>query len=228
MIITFISDTHSLHNNINLPGGDLIIHAGDFSSRGYKHELKNFLKWFSKLNYDEKIFISGNHDWNFQDNPEISKNLVNEYKEKGIIYLQDDHTYIGDYPDLIKIYGTPWQPFFLNWAFNLPRNGQELKNKWDNIPQDTDILITHGPPFGHLDKVINKNDNLGCELLNNRVNTIKPKIHIFGHIHTGYGYKLSNGTHFINASVLNEQYYIKHNPITIDWNEKENIIKNFL
>lgn len=224
MKITFISDTHNKHNEITkyLPGGDLIIHAGDFSSMGYDHELTNFLKWFSKLDYTNKIFIAGNHDFCFQDSPYKSKDVVNQYEDEGVTYLQDDFIYIGDHPNLVKIYGTPWQPEFMGWAFNLPRNGWELEQKWNDIPNDTDILITHGPPFGHLDKVIGRTDNLGCELLEKRINDFKPKIHTFGHIHTGYGYKTNDNTHFVNASVLNEHYINANIPLTVEFDNKLN------
>lgn len=226
--ITFISDTHNRHNHISsyLPGGDLLICAGDMTSMGHEHEIINFCKWFDKIdNYDEKIFIAGNHDWGFQDNPLKSKNIVESYKS--ITYLQDDFIYVGEHPDLIKIYGSPWQPEFRNWAFNLPRMSDQLKDKWDNIPNDVDILITHGPAYGYLDKVIGGYENLGCELLLNKIKEIKPKIHVFGHIHSASGYIFDGNTHYINASILNEQYICEYKPLTIEWDKKTNEI-NFL
>lgn len=223
MIITLISDTHSKHNQItqDLPGGDLIICAGDISSRGYDHEIKNFCKWFEKLPYDKKIFIVGNHDFYFKDNPLKSKEIIDQYK---ITYLQDDYIYIGEHPNLVKIYGSPWQPEFCNWAFNLPRDGQELEDCWSLIPNDVDILITHGPPNGYLDRVTGRYEMLGCEKLAIRIKEIKPKIHVFGHIHSGYGYGY-DGTHFINAAVLGEDYAYNNKPLTIDWDCKTNEIK---
>lgn len=225
MKISFISDTHDKHGRIehDLPGGDLIICAGDISSMGYYHEIKNFCEWFEKLPYTEKVFIAGNHDFGFEDSPSRAEEVYSKYK---VNYLQDDLFIFGEYPG-IKIYGSPWQPEFFDWAFNLPRNGEELQEKWDNIPADTDILITHGPPWGHLDVVKGKTENLGCELLRKRVDLIKPKIHVFGHIHSGYGYKFENDTHFINASVLNEQYMYKQSPVSITW-EKETNKLNFI
>ena len=139
MKITFISDTHNKHKSItgDLPGGDLLIHAGDISSMGYKHEIQEFCKWFNSLdNYDTKVFIAGNHDWGFQDSPKQSKEIIDSYK--WIDYLQDEELgfQIGEGP-MVKIYGSPWQPEFYNWAFNLPRNGWELEQKWNDIPEDT-------------------------------------------------------------------------------------------
>lgn len=225
MIITFISDTHSKHNRIfrnDLPGGDLLIHAGDISSMGYAHEIRNFCDWFTKLHkYTYKIFIAGNHDWGFELDNEKYRNLVNTYDN--IIYLQDESVYIED----VKIYGSPWQPEFCNWAFNLPRNGKQLEKKWSLIPSDTDILITHGPAYGYLDKVEGDAFNLGCEILIDKIKKIKPKIHVFGHIHTGHGYSFDGSTNYLNASVLNEEYIYAQKPITIDWDKDTNEI-NFI
>lgn len=206
--ITVISDTHGKHKQItsDLPGGDILIHAGDISSMGYEHEIQQFCKWFNDINdYDNKVFIAGNHDWGFQNNIDKVQEILNSYKT--IDYLQDSHLQTGpDINNLIKIHGSPWQPEFYNWAFNLPRNGTELLEKWNAIPDDTDILITHGPAWGYLDQVIGRPKHLGCELLTQRIKAIKPKIHICGHIHSGRGYTFDGDTHFINASVLNEDY----------------------
>ena len=224
MKITFISDTHTKHKQVTdlLPGGDLLIHAGDFTSRGYKHEIQQFFKWFSGLNnYTHKIVVAGNHDLMFEDDPKQTKEIVSEYPNA--TYLQDDLELIGDdYSTAVKVYGSPWQPEFYNWAFNLPRMGWELQQKWDDIPVGVDILVTHGPAWGHLDTVVGQSMHLGCELLANRINIVKPKIHVFGHIHTGYGYKFDNGTHYFNASVLNEQYIFTQKPLTVDWNPETN------
>jgi hypothetical protein len=133
-----------------------------------------------------------------------------------------DHTHTIDG---VKIYGSPWQPEFYNWAFNLPRNGKELQETWSNIPNDTEILITHGPPWGHCDVTPYGNLNVGCELLRVRVDELKPKIHVFGHIHSGYGYKFHEGTHFINAAVLGERYSYDNKPLTIDWDPITNKVE---
>ena len=226
MIITLISDTHGKHNQItqDLPGGDLLIHAGDISSMGHQHEVQQFCKWFNNVdNYDHKIFIAGNHDWGFQNNTEKIMEIANSYKT--VDYIQDETIQVNNDDKMVNIYGSPWQPEFYNWAFNLPKNGPELAAKWAAIPDNTDILITHGPAFGVLDTVAGKMwDNLGCQLLTNKIKTIKPKIHVCGHIHSGYGYYFDGDTHFINASVLNEEYQYANKPITIDWNGETNEI----
>ena len=224
MKITFISDTHTMHNELNgqLPGGDLLIHSGDIMNSGYKkQEIHDFCKWFEAQDYTHKIFIAGNHDRMFEDHPLESNTIVNNYD---VTYLQDDEDII----DGVKIYGSPWQPWFYDWAFNLPKGGPGLYSKWEAIPKDTGILVTHGPPQDHLDVSgpPHNEPHLGCAMLRVKVDAQPPKIHVFGHIHGGYGYKFHNGTHFFNASVLNERYDQVNEPITIEWNPETNEIKN--
>ena len=233
MKISIISDTHNKHKFVHhdLPGGDLLLHAGDISSMGYEHEIESFASWYDKIiTYDHKVFIAGNHDWGFQNNSEKIKGLLTGYKT--IDYIEDDWITVGDSdphdPNVqtVKIWGSPWQPEFYNWAFNLPRNGEELKSKWDMIPEDIDILITHGPAWGFLDDVEGRRgQHLGCELLAERIKQIKPKIHICGHIHSGHGYYYDGHTHYFNASVLNERYLYSHTPWNIDWDPITNEIK---
>jgi Icc-related predicted phosphoesterase len=228
--ITFISDTHGKHKQIteDLPGGDIIICAGDISSMGYEHEIREFLAWYSRLNqYTTKIFIAGNHDWGFQDNVEKVKQILLQYPN--VVYLQDDMHLLGedhdDYEQRPKVWGSPWQPEFYNWAFNLPRNSPEMWEKWLMIPENTDILITHGPAHGVLDKVIGGWENLGCEMLAQRIKDIKPKIHVCGHIHSAYGYQFVDETHYFNAAVLGEDYrYSKNKPISFIWDRDTNSI----
>ena len=192
----------------------------------HKKEVIEFLDWFSSIkNYDKKIFIAGNHDRILENDPTWSSLTIKDYTN--LIYLQDEGFLIYDMEDdsSVKLYGSPWQPEFFNWAFNLPRNGEEMKSKWDAIPKDTDILITHGPPFGHLDIPGGQSIRVGCEMLRHRVDEIKPKIHVFGHIHGSSGYYYNGHTHFINASILNEQYLYTNLPVSIEWDLITNGIK---
>jgi Icc-related predicted phosphoesterase len=231
MRITVISDTHTKHGLIpltDLPGGDLLIHAGDIMNSGYnKNDILDFCTWFHSLEqYDKKIFIAGNHDRMFENHPEGVEELLNIYLD--IDYLQDEayDLYDLDTDTSTKIYGSPWQPEFYAWAFNLPKNSLQLAAKWEAIPDNTDILITHGPAFGTLDTVVGRPwDNLGCELLAERIEVIKPKIHVCGHIHSGYGYEFKDDTHFFNAAVLDEQYEYTQKPMTFDWDKETNTIE---
>ena len=228
MIITTISDTHTKHKQLknDLPGGDLILHAGDISSMGYLYEIEKFCEWFAKTNYKTKVFIAGNHDFGFQDEVAKCKEIVEKYD---VVYLQDDLHLLGEdwdpYDERIKIYGSPWQPEFCNWAFNLPRNGEQLYQRWNNIPDNIDILITHGPSWGNLDIVKGRTDNLGCSLLAGRIEKLKPKIHVCGHIHSAYGYKFDGTTHYINASCLNEKYFYENKPLTFNWAPETNEVE---
>lgn len=223
MKLVFISDTHTKHQQLtpHIQSGDLIICGGDFMSSGkFEKQATDFLDWFNDLDFKHKIYIAGNHDVLFEL-PGVVKYMKTKYPD--LIYLEDSGIRINE----SLIWGSPWQPRFFDWAFNIDRNSQELKSKWDMIPTNTDILVTHSPPQGHLDTSGPpwNEPNLGCELLRDRIDTIKPKIHIFGHIHGSYGYKFNGYTHFINASVLNEQYNYVNKPIHVEWNSITNQIQ---
>jgi len=212
--IVFISDTHNKHNYLTSKGmgnilgsGDVLVHSGDCTSMGKSHEIKNFLDWFSNTDFTHKIFIAGNHDFGF----ELNHDIADEYKEKGVHYLFDSGVEI----DGIKFYGSPWQPEFYDWAFNLPR-GEKLAEKWAKIPGNTDILITHGPAHGMLDWTMT-GQRVGCEDLFHRIMEVQPKIHVCGHIHCAYGQKSFHGVEFLNASVLDERYEHSNKPIVINY-----------
>lgn len=208
--IVCISDTHNLHEQINIPDGDVLIHAGDATIRGTEPEVENFLRWFAKLPHQHKIFVAGNHDWLYETNNRFARILTANF---GIKYLQDSSIEI----EKLKIYGSPWQPRFFDWAFNLNR-GAELAEKWELIPEDTDVLITHGPPNGILDEVprLYSIENTGCEELRKRVEIVRPKLHIFGHIHCGYGQIEDFGVKFINAANCDEEYNATNAPVVVD------------
>jgi Icc-related predicted phosphoesterase len=199
-----ISDTHCRHHNLKLPEGDVLLHAGDISYKGHKEEIVDFLKWFSKQDFAYKIFIAGNHDFYLEKAmlPEIESLIP-----QNVIYLNDSGLTI----DGINIWGSPITPWFFNWAFNRHR-GDDIKIHWDLIPANTDILITHGPVLGIHDTVINS-QHVGCRDLLEKVKEIKPKVHICGHVHEGYGITQKFGTKFINACILNESYELVNKPV---------------
>ncbi|MGL5979382.1 MAG: metallophosphoesterase family protein [Phocaeicola sp.] len=207
MKIIFISDTHGKHHQIELPEGDMIIHSGDISGRGRVNEVEDFLGWFTSLDCKYKIFIAGNHVFYFENK---SQNSIQELMPEGVYYLCDSSVEIGGF----RIYGSPITPFFYNWAFNRHR-GNDIKRYWDVIPDDKDILITHGPAYGILDRTVG-GDNVGCEELLSAIKSKKPRYHLFGHIHEGYGVFEEDGTIFINGSSLDENDLTVHAPITIE------------
>lgn len=201
-----ISDTHGKHQ-FELPEGDVILHAGDVSSRGLKAEIERFLDWFSGLDYQYKIFIAGNHDFFFEQAPQTE---IEAMIPKDLIYLNDSGVEIEG----IKIWGSPIQPWFYDWAFNRQR-GPDIQKHWDLIPEDSDIVITHGPVFGILDRTAS-GQVVGCEDLLPVIQRIAPKVHLCGHIHEAYGTRQVGETLFINASILDLRYTIAHTPVVFD------------
>lgn len=202
-----ISDTHCRHKSLKLPKGDAIIHAGDLTYKGERTEVLDFLDWFARLNYTYKIFIAGNHDFYFEKkSPAILQTVI----PPQVIYLNDSGVTINN----INIWGSPVTPWFYNWAFNRAR-GADINRHWKLIPPQTDILITHGPAYGILDQIINGN-NTGDKDLRKRIEEIKPKVHICGHIHEAYGSTKLGGTRFINATVLNESYELVNPPVVFE------------
>jgi len=202
-----ISDTHGLHKGLKLPYGDVLIHAGDISMRGNEAEIIDFLNWFEHQKFEYKILVAGNHDFYFEREPEEQ---VQKLLPQSIIYLNDSGVTINN----IKIWGSPITPWFFNWAFNRHR-GEPIKKHWDLIPTGTDILITHGPVLGILDKT-KRGEPVGCKDLLSRVIEVKPKIHICGHIHEAYGTTEKSGITFINASILNEKYELVNSPTAFE------------
>lgn len=205
MRIVCISDTHNKLNKIKIPDGDVLIHAGDATSRGYTHELEDFNKKMGRLPHTTKIFIPGNHD------------LLCEEPETAEIFTDITHYLVDEAVviDSIKFYGSPWQPRFGTWAFNLFR-GIQLRQKWAEIPDDTNVLITHGPPYGILDET-QWNGPQGCEELISRISQLEHlRLHVFGHIHEAYGQKTINGVTYCNVSSCTLQYEPVNKPMVFD------------
>ena len=208
---------------------DVLIHCGDFSSTGRPSEIKNFLDWFESFPHPFKVVIAGNHEATLHTefyeskgkshfHPHHSYNSLEcramIQNHPSIIYLEDSSTIIQMNEHALKIYGSPWQPEFFEWAFNLPR-GDSLRSKWDLIPIDTDILITHGPPYGILDKNL-QFSNVGCvDLYDVVVNKVQPRVHLFGHIHESYGNVFNGKTLFANCSTCNLSYRPINPPVII-------------
>lgn len=242
--IVCISDTHNKLPR-EIPDGDILIHAGDFTSIGTQTEIINFCQFFESLPHKKKIFIAGNHDVSIHSDYYVATGAIRfhrklKYKEgfdplihskecrtliqsisPNIFYLEDNSLSLS-FPKseegaefILNIFGSPWQPEFCDWAFNLPI-GADLKAKWDLIPTETDLLITHGPPFGVLD-LCDSGDRAGCpDLLNTVKERVKPRLHVFGHIHETYGTFSDGHTLFVNASTCNLQYRPNNAPIVVN------------
>jgi Icc-related predicted phosphoesterase len=197
--IDLLSDTHSQHDKITTKGGDFLLHAGDMSYQGTIKEIWPFLQWFAAQNYKHKVLVPGNHDWGFEQAFGVFNDAC---KQLGIHLLNDTSITL----DGIKIHGSPIQPAFCDWAFNRER-GEDIKKHWDLIPEDTEILVTHGPPEGILDETT-RGERVGCKDLWNRIVQTQVKLHVFGHIHEGRGHKYFEDKMFVNASAVNARYKI--------------------
>ena len=243
MRITHISDTHNKHNQLNgkLPGGQLLIHSGDFTSIGRKHEVEKFIEWFDKQDYTHKVFIAGNHDLTFQSErmyeeksahferrvfdtpgsegkPDWLVELLNNLPT-GMYYLENTSIKLEG----INIWGSPVSPSFgYGWGFNKDR-GHDINEVWSTIPMDTDIVITHSPIYGYNDRAQNTNQNVGCADLYHRLHEVKPHLHFAGHIHEGHGYGTIpykdewGDIYTFNGSTCNLRYEAINQPITFDY-----------
>ena len=208
MKLTFISDTHCQHDKLQLESGDVLIHCGDFTCRGGLDDVESFAKFMEAQDFKHKIVIAGNHDFSFED--KRRQKAEECLSDRGIIYLNDSGVEI----DGLKFWGSPVQPEFFDWAFNRQR-GEELRDHWELIPKNTDILITHGPAYGILDLCADGR-RVGCQDLLETVEKIKPKIHAFGHIHEDYGVVKKQGTVFVNACNVDDSYRMKNVPISLE------------
>jgi len=236
-----ISDTHSYESKTmagptafdNIPDGDVLLHCGDFTNMGRLEEVMSFAKWFGALPHKRKIVIAGNHDLSLHGASYAATSkrfggmgkLGQEHdpvevsaKARAVIagipdceYLMDSGTSVEG----ITVWGSPWQPEFCDWAFNLPR-GAACRQKWSLIPEGTDVVLTHGPPLGHGDKCCH-GGHAGCaDLLDELQRRVKPQYHCFGHIHEGWGVTTDGATRYVNASTCNIRYKPINQPIVFD------------
>lgn len=203
--LVIISDTHEKEKKLILPEGDILIHAGDFNIFNISHVYR-LNKWFNSLDFKHIIFVGGNHDNTF-----ASLSNPQDYFDKAI-YLENTSVEIEG----IKIWGSPYSTFY-------KENGvfmgflDDIKKIWSTIPEDTDIVITHCPPFGINDQKSPSNLSQGCPALRDRLKEIKPKYHICGHMHEGYGIYCDENTTYINASLMNEFQNLVNKPIEIEY-----------
>jgi len=224
MRIVCISDTHMQLDKFEIPDGDVLVHAGDMTGRGRAMDINGELQKLIENRHKHIVFIAGNHDWLYEKNNKYAREIIGNFNQRSggrLIYLQDQQVEI----DGVTFYGSPWQPEFCNWAFNLHRNSPELRYVCEKIPSGIDVLITHGPPHKILDLPGGKYRfdpdgtprHVGCEILAKEViERVKPQLHVFGHIHGSYGEQMDYGIHFVNASSCNESYEPVNAPIVVD------------
>ncbi len=217
MIVTAISDLHG-QLNFTVPEADLLLIAGDlcpaYHDSGTSIRLQEnwlnseFRFWLLEQPVKECVFISGNHDW------------IWEVAPKRVPLLNDNFHYLEDRGIEIlglKIYGTPVQPLFNNWAFN--RKEEKLQKHWDNIPKGLDILLTHCPPYGILDKTHHPEyepEHIGSKSLLKKIEKVRPTYSVYGHNHSEHGTKEIDGITYINASMVDERYNLTREPIILE------------
>lgn len=218
MRIVAISDVHTKWKELKIPECDVLISAGDYSYRGESEIVEAFHAWLYKQPANNIISVQGNHElWverNFEKAKEIAERVC-----PGVHFIEEGPIEING----VKFWCSAFTPWFYDWAYNVQR-GSEIDEHWKKIPEDTNILITHGPPFDVLDVVYfpdgTPKDNVGCWNLKARIKQIKPDIHIFGHIHNSHGQKHEDGISYFNVCICDEMY-IPSNPITvIDYERK--------
>ncbi|MEA2721964.1 MAG: hypothetical protein QOJ39_3828 [Candidatus Eremiobacteraeota bacterium] len=193
-----------------IPDGDVLVHAGDLTMKGSRGELERAARWLGALRarFRAVVAIPGNHDFGAQTDPDGCRSLFEGY---GITWLVDQPAIV----DGVTFYGSPWQPWFLDWAFNFPKldRGIDATATWAKIPAEVDVLVTHGPPRGILDRTAHDGEHVGCPYLLAAVQARRVGAHVFGHIHEGYGQERHGGTLFVNASICDLQYAPVQAPI---------------
>lgn len=213
MKLVVLSDTHSYHRKIEVPDGDVLIHAGDITWRGELEIFADFANWLQELPHKNKVIIFGNHELGMRSGPNKAM-VLQMMKNAGATYLENSGTNI----DGVNFWGTPATPYFMDWEWNYQR-GKEIGKIWDLIPQDINVLITHGPPYGILDSVQDRTRGpQGCEMLKKKVKQLSSlKVHVFGHLHQDGGkiVKVGNTT-FANVAICDDAYSTSRQPIIIE------------
>jgi Icc-related predicted phosphoesterase len=202
--IVGIADTHGAHSKVKVPDGDILVVAGDFCGHGSIEDVIAFNAWLGTLPHKYKVIVAGNHDWVCQRSPGLMKEMFSSG-----IYLENESVELYG----IKIYGSPWTPEFYNWAFMYERDSQRARDLWANIPDDTDVLVTHGPPSGvdlsWVDDIYHPMSavDAGCRVLRKRIQDLpRLKASFHGHIHGGHGVGKIYQVTCMNVSVMNETY----------------------
>lgn len=204
MRVVCISDTHDFFDDLYVPEGDLLIHGGDLSRRGEPAEIRASAEWLRALPHRHKVIIAGNHDFGLES--QDPRELLS-----GLTYLQDEPLEVQG----LRLYGSPWTVAHNDWAFQRPR-GSPLAEMWAKIPENTQLLLTHSPPEGVRDLTA-LNEHAGCAELLRRSLEVSPLLHIFGHVHEGYGCEQREGVLFANASNSGLGYKFLQPALVFDW-----------
>lgn len=196
------------HGDLTIPRCDVLVHAGDFTNRGKWEDFERFAQWLSAQRATHKVFVAGNHDFVCEREVARVRTLASEL---GLTYLCDEAAVVGG----LRFYGSPATPRFHDMAFNYER-GAALERHWARIPDVLDVLVTHGPPRGLGDRTF-LGVPAGCEALLDRVRVVRPMLHVYGHIHEGYGEHRVPGlaTRFVNAATKGILPFALRAPVSI-------------
>lgn len=227
MRLVLISDTHTLHDSVAVPDGDVLIHAGDFCGHGTVREAGRFLEWFARLPHTHKVAIPGNHDI-CTDAAHARGSTMQAAKVRagffGVATLFVNSSValrVGD--EAILVHGSPCTPEFCGWAWMYPESF--LAEMWRRIPGATDVLVTHGPAHGYGDLNL-EGEHCGSTSLRDWLQAqakVRPiPLHVFGHIHEAAGQGVYPwGGRWVNASVLNRRYEVANAPVVVEFEAGE-------
>lgn len=218
MRIVTISDTHGMHDKIKrMPEGDVLIHAGDLTNEGIPAEIFEAFAWLSKQPCERVVCVPGNHDFGLQRIEQLPRVLQSKFPR--VELLNDCDTMLGG----MRVWGSPWSPWFNDWAFNFlpgPAGIAQAEEKWAQIPDDTAILVTHGPVHGILDETLRRK-HVGCAALKDRAATLASlRLYVSGHIHEAYGAEKHGEVLYVNACTCDSQYWPSQPPIVVDLDER--------
>lgn len=204
LILVLISDTHELHRDLAVPDGDVLIHTGDFTMFGKSERaIRDFNAWLGELPHRRKIVVCGNHEYAFHGNPGYYRLLTNA------LMLVNESVVIEG----AKFWGSAFS--MLDESGPARSREAERRRIYDAIPLDTDVVITHGPPYGILDTTVECQGHTGDRELLRAVLRVKPKLHVFGHIHASYGTTNTRNTLFVNAALLDWDGSLAKSPIVV-------------
>lgn len=192
--IVCVSDTHGLHRKLTIPEADILVHAGDFMVHGWSvYEIADFNDWLGSQPVRHQIVVAGNHDHLFEATPDEARAYLSN-----ALYLEND----GVAVEGLRFWGCPVTPVLPHMAFSV-EPGAASREYWDRLPAGTDVLVTHGPPFGTLDKEATAGPHMGCRELTRALLRVRPRLHVFGHVHASYGREDGpHGCAMVNCAIV--------------------------
>lgn len=235
--IVALSDTHTKHGLLTIPECDVLVHAGDFSFGGEFFEVRDFYYWLLNQPAKHKVLIAGNHEETFDSTHKSyntsCRNIIVKSNDDNIHYLENSSIEI----DGIKFYGTPWTPWFHDWGFNGLEGadapfrfggGTLLEDVYGDIPNDIQVLICHGPPYGIHDLTLGSDNNRKGSIVMRKLlesnKFSRLKLYLCGHIHEARGHEECNGVHYCNVSSLGRDYKTVQQPVVINLDENGSVI----